>query len=401
MQHQYNNILISTKDGNLAHIYIYTTIPIHFIDNFVSIIMSGLSFLAKKSWHPKNLKNVQKVARVEKEKRDEEKKMLELKKQIEEERQAMEYRKMQEANGGKVQSRRLEWMYNDAANKRDDDDDNNNNNGPNDKEEIEQFLLGKKSISEIVQQKTLKDMVPTMDGRGSSTAGSSTKAVPGARFIQDKPINEKNESFRRKHEDPLFAIMSNKESKRREILSNPVIMEKLRRERAKKEMEERKAKLLKKEMKKKRKEEKKKKKEKKKEKKRRKKEKKKLKKQNKKNKRLDSSSSDSDDSSGNDDDSMIQLVNNNNNNANTNNNVNQRGSNVPNNNGKTFGLQYLSNTSSVTDNNNNISNKYDNNNDNDASLGPTSYIIGKRKRYMEDNQDGKGNEFIRRKSSYQ
>ena len=94
---------------------------------------------------------------------------------------------------------------------------------------------------------------------------------------------------------------------------------------------------------------------------------------------------------------MIQLVNNNNNNANTNNNVNQRGSNVPNNNGKTFGLQYLSNTSSVTDNNNNISNKYDNNNDNDASLGPTSYIIGKRKRYMEDNQDGKGNEFIRRK----
>ena len=35
------------------------------------------------------------------------------------------------------------------------------------------FLLGKKSISEVVQQKTLKDMVPTMDGRGSSTAGSS------------------------------------------------------------------------------------------------------------------------------------------------------------------------------------------------------------------------------------
>ena len=66
---------------------------------------------------------------------------------------------MQEANGGKVQSRRLEWMYNDAANKRDDDDDNNNNNGV-DKEEIEQFLLGKKSKSEIVQQKTLKDMVP-------------------------------------------------------------------------------------------------------------------------------------------------------------------------------------------------------------------------------------------------
>ena len=99
---------------------------------------------------------------------------------------------------------------------------------PSDKEEIEQFLLGKKSISEFTsEQKTLKDMVPTMDGRGASaSAGSSQKAVPGARFIQDKPVSEKNEAFRRKHEDPLLQIMSNKEAKRREILSNPIVMEK-------------------------------------------------------------------------------------------------------------------------------------------------------------------------------
>ena len=32
-----------------------------------------------------------------------------------------------------------------------------------------------------------------MDGRGAASAGSSQKAVPGARFIQDKPLSEKNE----------------------------------------------------------------------------------------------------------------------------------------------------------------------------------------------------------------
>merc|ERR1711991_1267789 len=166
----------------------------------------------------------------------------------------MEYRKMQEANGGKVTSKRLDWMYNDPAAKRgnssnSNDDDNlfgNNTKGnikSSDKEEIEQFLLGNKSISEVVQQKTLKDIVPTLDGKGPSSSGSSNKAVPGARFIQNKPINEKNETFRRKHEDPLFAIMSNKESKRREVLSNPVMMEKLKRQQAINDLERQKAKL--------------------------------------------------------------------------------------------------------------------------------------------------------------
>ena len=41
--------------------------------------------------------------------------MLELQKQIEEEREAMAYRKMQEANGGKVKSKRLDWMYDDPV----------------------------------------------------------------------------------------------------------------------------------------------------------------------------------------------------------------------------------------------------------------------------------------------
>jgi hypothetical protein len=364
--------------------------------------MSGLQFLAKKSWHPKNLKNVQRVARVEKEKRDEDKKMLELRKQIEEEREAMEYRKMQEANGGKVASKRLDWMYNDPAAKRgnssntNDDDDvfgnsSKGNSKSSDKEEIEQFLLGNKSISEVVQQKTLKDIVPTLDGKGPSSSGSSSKAVPGARFIQNKPINEKNETFRRKHEDPLFAIMSNKESKRREVLSNPILVEKLKREHARKELEKQKAKLLKKEMKKKKKDAKKKKKEKKKEKKRRKKEKKKLKNNKDKNKkkRVDSSSDTNDSSSnsdnGDDDKSTFLHKSTNGDSINMHNSSSSKkdadGPNTAGDNSKMYGLQYPRNAP-------NVSNCTNNTNNNDASLGPTSYIIGKRKRYIEDSHDG-------------
>ena len=74
---------------------------------------------------------------------------------IEEEREAMAYRKMQEANGGKVQSKRLDWMYDDPVakqemkNKKGGEDafegtDSKAQGVPSDKEEIEQFLLGKK-----------------------------------------------------------------------------------------------------------------------------------------------------------------------------------------------------------------------------------------------------------------
>ena len=59
----------------------------------------SLSFLAKKSWNTKNLKNVKKVWEVEQEKAAEEKKIMELKKQLEEERERLKLKRMHEANG--------------------------------------------------------------------------------------------------------------------------------------------------------------------------------------------------------------------------------------------------------------------------------------------------------------
>ena len=356
--------------------------------------MSAMQFLAKKSWHPKNLKNVQRVAKVEKQKRDEEKKMLELQKQIEEEREAMAYRKMQEANGGKVQSKRLDWMYDDPIakqemkNKMGGEDDFESTTSkaqgvPSDKEEIEQFLLGKKSISEFTsEQKTLKDLVPTMDGHGATSAGSSQKAVPGARFIQDKPVSEKNEAFRRKHEDPLFAIMTNKEAKRREILSNPIVMEKLRQEHAERDRKRKEAKILKRKMKKKKKEEKKKRKEKK----RQKKEAKKLKKKRKHdvaNKRLDTSSSDSSDDEGGHAGHVISA---------DSSRIGNRASSKTTTSNSKYGLQKPSNSHMNTINSSSTG-------AGGASLGPTSYIIGKRKRYMEEkDQSNRNNSRFSRQS---
>merc|ERR1712146_111952 len=72
-----------------------------------------------------------------------------------------------------------------------------------------------------------------------------TESRPWSEIYPGQARKEKNEAFRRKHEDPLFAIMTNKEAKRREILSNPIVMEKLRQEHAEKERKRKEAKILK------------------------------------------------------------------------------------------------------------------------------------------------------------
>mgnify|MGYP000041012408 CR=1 FL=1 len=75
----------------------------------------SLAFLAKKSWHTTNLKNVEKVWVREQKKEAEEKKLLELKRQIEEERQLEELQELQEQSGlvkrDLKQRAKLAWMY--------------------------------------------------------------------------------------------------------------------------------------------------------------------------------------------------------------------------------------------------------------------------------------------------
>ena len=61
--------------------------------------MSALAFLAKKSWHTKNMKNVERVWEAEQEKERERKRVAELRKEIDDERRELELRRMQEDAG--------------------------------------------------------------------------------------------------------------------------------------------------------------------------------------------------------------------------------------------------------------------------------------------------------------
>ncbi|CAG8688653.1 16761_t:CDS:2, partial [Racocetra fulgida] len=98
----------------------------------------------KKSWHPLLIKNQERVWKEEQKALEEQKKLTQLMKEKEEERQLQELRKLQESAGGKKGPERLDWMY--AA-------------GPNQSssakaQELEDFLLGKKSVDKLIDNGT-------------------------------------------------------------------------------------------------------------------------------------------------------------------------------------------------------------------------------------------------------
>ena len=72
----------------------------------------SLAFLAKKSWHTANLKNVEKVWIAEEKKRKEETNLKEIQMKLEEERANEDLKKMQyEAGLIKTNAPKLDWMY--------------------------------------------------------------------------------------------------------------------------------------------------------------------------------------------------------------------------------------------------------------------------------------------------
>lgn len=75
----------------------------------------SLAFLAKKSWHTTNIKNVENVWLREAKKDAENKKLEELRRQIEEERQIEELEQLQEESGlvkrDFKKKAKLAWMY--------------------------------------------------------------------------------------------------------------------------------------------------------------------------------------------------------------------------------------------------------------------------------------------------
>ncbi|DAZ99982.1 TPA: hypothetical protein N0F65_001986, partial [Lagenidium giganteum] len=158
----------------------------------------SLAFLAKKSWHTSNLRNVEKVWLAEQKHAAEEKKLAELKKNIDEERQLQELRQLQAAQGKKSATlERLDWMY----------------EGPmaHNTNSAEEYLLGKEYKPDEAES-DLKKL-------GESKYGSLalTKAALPA-----------NDAFSRLNEDPLMMIRKQQQLAQENVLKNPVKMGKIK-----------------------------------------------------------------------------------------------------------------------------------------------------------------------------
>ncbi|CAG8678804.1 7334_t:CDS:2 [Cetraspora pellucida] len=167
--------------------------------------MGGGDLNMKKSWHPLLIKNQERVWKEEQKAQEEQKKLTQLMKEKEEERQLQELRKLQESAGGKKGPERLDWMY--AA-------------GPNQSssakaQELEDFLLGKKSVDKLID-----------NGTALSKLSSDSKDV----FIStmNPNANTYRDTQAKIREDPLLLIKKTEQANIKAIVTNPLKMKELK-----------------------------------------------------------------------------------------------------------------------------------------------------------------------------
>lgn len=162
-------------------------------------MVAGLAFLSKKSWHTKNMNNQERVWVAEQAKAQEEAKAKELAKQIGQEREQEEMDKI----AGKTTTRMdrgIDWMY----------------HGQQKNSEIAQEDAAKKSEEYLLGKAYASSEQVTGDLEAGATAKEGVNAVleatkaPPVSAGPDRPhepsVAERNEAFRMRHEDPMFAV---------------------------------------------------------------------------------------------------------------------------------------------------------------------------------------------------
>ncbi|KAI7902661.1 uncharacterized protein BX663DRAFT_435012 [Cokeromyces recurvatus] len=103
----------------------------------------------KKSWHPATFKNQERVWKEEQKHKEEQAKIEQMRKELAEERQLQELQRMQEEAGTKKRSNKLDWMYASP---------NANLNG-NANNAMEDYLLGKKNVDDLLRAKQKQELV--------------------------------------------------------------------------------------------------------------------------------------------------------------------------------------------------------------------------------------------------
>ena len=166
-----------------------------------------LAFLGKKSWHTKNIKNVEKVWIAEQKEEAERKKLADLQKQIMEERQIDELRQMQvDAGIQKKGSEKLDWMYEGPM-------------GGGSGVGVsaaggDEYLLGKAFESKASKEEVTQNL------------SARAEQPPQAKYRYKNP--SANEMFTRMHEDPMMQIRQQELQAREMVAKNPLKMNRVK-----------------------------------------------------------------------------------------------------------------------------------------------------------------------------
>ncbi|KAM4611950.1 pre-mRNA-splicing factor CWC25 homolog [Polymixia lowei] len=164
--------------------------------------MGGGDLNLKKSWHPQTMKNIERVWKAEQKYEAERKKIEELQKELKEERAREEITKFAQETGAlKRKDDRLDWMY----------------QGPGGQVSRDEYLLGRPIDKQITEQYEEPESGPS----------TQTGLLPGSIFNPTTPASSLDLAAKIR-EDPLFEIRKREEEKKREVLTNPVKMKKIK-----------------------------------------------------------------------------------------------------------------------------------------------------------------------------
>ncbi|XP_018429625.1 PREDICTED: pre-mRNA-splicing factor CWC25 homolog [Nanorana parkeri] len=164
--------------------------------------MGGGDLNLKKSWHPQTLRNVEKVWKAEQRHEAEQKKIEELQRELRDERAREEMQRFAEDTGAvKKKEEKLDWMY----------------QGPGGMVNREEYLLGRPVDKFILDKMQEPESGPSTE----------TGLLPGSIFSVSGATSALDMSNKIR-EDPLFMIRKREDEKKREVLSNPVKMKKIK-----------------------------------------------------------------------------------------------------------------------------------------------------------------------------
>ncbi|KAM3624204.1 uncharacterized protein V6R79_020612 [Siganus canaliculatus] len=164
--------------------------------------MGGGDLNLKKSWHPQTMKNIERVWKAEQKHEAERKKIEELQKELKDERSREEMTRYAEETGAiKKRDDRLDWMY----------------QGPAGQVSRDEYLLGRAIDKQITAQYEEPESGPSAE----------TGLLPGSIFNPTTPASSLDMAAKIR-EDPLFEIRKREEEKKREVLTNPVKMKKIK-----------------------------------------------------------------------------------------------------------------------------------------------------------------------------